>query len=400
MEEFDILYFAFVSASFGGVEQKIFGQFDALRHIHPDTHLFLVSSTPPGERLAAEMGKREQVKALVNTAARTANPFARRKEKFELIGQELKGFDPDTTLIYFRYPNADFIFLDFLKRHKAWRFVTEHQEIENAFSRYKFNGNYLRNTFEMVWGKAVRRHITAFVGVTEEIKNYELSVEGSGAKKSIAVGNSINVESYPLRKPLATDMNQVKILFVGAGFRTHGLFRLITSVSQYKANLPSGITLKVKVAGDSPEMAYNRQLAQQEKVDDYFDFLGMVQKDQLGELFNWADIGVGSLGLHRIGLSQSSTLKAREYVARGLPFFWSTHDHDIPNHLPFILAIEANDNPFDLLKVIVFAQKCKSEPELGLQMREYAENNLSTTIQIQKLYNFFKQLQQTALPQL
>ena len=47
---------------------------------------------------------------------------------------------------------------------------------------------------------------------------------------------------------------------------------------------------------------------------------------------------VGSLGLHRIGLTEASTLKVREYWARGIPFLLSYEDTDhleTPEMSPF-----------------------------------------------------------------
>ncbi|EKB48611.1 hypothetical protein B879_02769 [Cecembia lonarensis LW9] len=387
MSEFSILYFAFVGNHFGGVEQKIMGQFDALVKIHPQTYLYLVSTDAPNDALNKEIHARENIYSLVNTIKK--NPFKRRREKFSMIEKELQKYSPKDTVIYFRYPNADFLFLKFLKNISEYKIITEHQEIENTFLKGKFNGNYLRNFFELIWGKAVRNHISGFVGVTEEISNFQTRINGRQFKPSISIGNPININAYPLRSPSNDDVKRINILFVGSGFKTHGLFRLITSIAKYKEAISEkGFNLKVKVVGNSAEMSFNKNLVLKYQLEDIFEFCGFKTKNELNKLFDWADIGVGSLGLHRIGLNESSTLKAREYVCRGLPFFWSTRDIDISNECDFIHSVEPNDKEFDILGVINFAIKMKADNSIRFNMRQHASTYLSNEVKMKNLFQF------------
>jgi glycosyltransferase involved in cell wall biosynthesis len=390
MTKFNILYFAFVSDHFGGVEQKIIGQFDALNNINNNTHLYFVSSSVPNEKLKSEIKARDKVHSLVNTMVN--NAFFRRKEKFEFITNELKKFSPLDTVIYFRYPNADLLFLDFLKKNSDYKFVTEHQEIESAFLIGVFNGNYLRNLLELIYGKAVRSNLAGFVGVTDQIADFQNQLVRKRNKKYITIGNPIDIESYPLRNPINSLNESIHILFVGSGFKTHGLFRVIKSLKHYFKNSNVKLNIKIKVVGASVNMAENQKLVKNYKLNDYFIFEGFITKDELDELYNWADIGIGSMGLHRIGLKESSTLKAREYVARGLPFFWSTIDPDIPKEMPFILEFDSNDDIFHFDAVIDFAVKMKNTPNMHIQMRNHAEKYLTNNTKMNFLNKYLKSI--------
>lgn len=391
---YSIVYFAFVSADYGGVEQKIISQFDALYKLRANAYLFLVSSFPPGEKLSNEINKRSNLNILINSVEKIKNPWKRRKEKFELIEKALKAFVPDSTFVYLRYPGADILFLNFLRNNTKYIFITEHQEIENTFPLFKFNGNYRRNIFEIIWGRTVRKRITGIVGVTEEILSYEKSRTITDKKYFAVIGNGINVNAIPLRNInyQINKLNEIRILFVGAGFRTHGLARLILSISEYNKSNKHKIKIKLIVAGESSEMEKNIRLASKLNLSESIDFLGQIGKDGLNELYNWAHIGVGSLGLHRIGLTMSSTLKAREYCAIGLPFFWSTKDSDFNKDFPYIVEIPANENAFDLQIIIKFVNAYFSDIEHPQKMRQYASEYLDWSVKMKSLVEFFDRI--------
>ena len=52
-----------------------------------------------------------------------------------------------------------------------------------------------------------------------------------------------------------------------------------------------------------------------------------------------ADIGIGSLAMHRVGASQNPALKVREYLARGLPVILGCRDPDFPDPVDFVLEL-------------------------------------------------------------
>lgn len=56
-----------------------------------------------------------------------------------------------------------------------------------------------------------------------------------------------------------------------------------------------------------------------------------------------ADVGVGSLALHRKKMDEASALKLREYLASGLPSIIAYRDTDFPTPTPFLLQLPNND---------------------------------------------------------
>ena len=66
-------------------------------------------------------------------------------------------------------------------------------------------------------------------------------------------------------------------------------------------------------------------------------FWGAKSGDELKDFVNRADIGIASLGMHRLGLNVASTLKVKEYCAYGLPFIYAYTEKAIEENCEFAL---------------------------------------------------------------
>lgn len=74
---------------------------------------------------------------------------------------------------------------------------------------------------------------------------------------------------------------------------------------------------------------------------------GFLSRDAYLSLMAKADVGIGTLALHRKRMNEASPLKTREYLAYGLPVIIGYRDSDFPSGAPFLLELpnyEANVN--------------------------------------------------------
>ncbi|EIM77229.1 hypothetical protein A3SI_06549 [Nitritalea halalkaliphila LW7] len=137
-------------------------------------------------------------------------------------------------------------------------------------------------------------------------------------------------------------------------------------------------------------MTYNKNLVRRLNLQEYVTFKGFLQGEQLDALYDWATIGIGSLAIGRKGLKYTSELKAREYISRGLPFFWSTIDEDIPESTGFILFLEENI-PLEFQKILQFNRGI-NQNEIAPQMRAFANANLDFRVKMSKLNKFLYEI--------
>jgi hypothetical protein len=64
---------------------------------------------------------------------------------------------------------------------------------------------------------------------------------------------------------------------------------------------------------------------------------GLLPRDAYREILSRADFGIGPLALHRLGLTESSSLKVREYLLHGLPVLLANDDTDFLGETPWYL---------------------------------------------------------------
>ncbi len=66
---------------------------------------------------------------------------------------------------------------------------------------------------------------------------------------------------------------------------------------------------------------------------------GELAESDYVRLLALADVGIGSLAMHRVGTNENPALKVREYLARGLPVILGCLDPDFPEGVDFMLRL-------------------------------------------------------------
>ncbi|MEZ4287925.1 MAG: glycosyltransferase [Polyangiales bacterium] len=131
------------------------------------------------------------------------------------------------------------------------------------------------------------------------------------------------------------------------------------------------------MAGDGPASSELKALAETRGLTDEVVFHGIVRGRALDALFDRADIAVGSLAMHRIGLEQTSSLKNREYCARGIPFIAATDDVSFCD-ANFMLRVPEGEAPIDILSVMNASRDVLSDVvATARSMRQFAQTQLS-----------------------
>lgn len=172
------------------------------------------------------------------------------------------------------------------------------------------------------------------------------------AARTVEIGNGIDVAAVvPRRGAPAWPSPTLHVLAVASVARWHGLDRLLRAVREYQDRSARAFDIHVTIAGDGPALPRLRETAELLRLLPLVTFAGTVTGSRLQELYESAHVAVSSLGLHRIGLSRASVLKAREYCAVGIPFIASGEDPDFPPALPFRIAVSGDETTHELVEV-------------------------------------------------
>ena len=199
---------------------------------------------------------------------------------------------------------------------------------------------------------------------------------------TVKIENGITVEGMKIVEPKDKKHNRIELIGVANLSVWHGYDRILSGMGSYYNQSGQDIEVFFTIIGNGSELAGLKKLSNELNIDKYVHFTGALTGVELDAFFNKADIAVASLGLHRIGLTTGSTLKASEYMARGLPVIFSYDDEAIPATLPFVMKAGANDEPVETNQIIAFFEDMDSPPEM---IRNYAKDNLDWEVQMSKV---------------
>ncbi len=195
---------------------------------------------------------------------------------------------------------------------------------------------------------------------------------------TIQTDNGIDIEKFGLTNRPSFDGNNIHLLGLANVQPWHGLDRVIYGLQEYyKRENPKNVIFDVVGSGD--ELPNLKNLTKSLSLENHVRFHGFVSGDSLQKIYENSHIGIGSLGMHRINVAkgETSALKSREYAARGIPFVIAYMDRGFPENFPYLLNLEANDNPINVQQVVDFYIKCLQEKEYPEIMHNYAKDNLT-----------------------
>lgn len=184
-------------------------------------------------------------------------------------------------------------------------------------------------------------------------------------KQTIQISNGVDFDLIKLKRSgkEINSFTSLNLISVAEVHDWHALDRLIHGMGEYYLTKPTIDVFFHVVGGIGPiEKTLFNKLVIRYGLEKQVLFYGPLYDDVLDQIFDIADIGVGSLGRHRSQISYIKTIKNREYAARGIPFFYSEIDEDFEEK-EYTMKVPANETPIDIRNVIEFylTQKMSSQ---------------------------------------
>lgn len=239
------------------------------------------------------------------------------------------------------------------------------------------------NFIDKIYRKKLCKYVDKIVTFSNDDKIYGI--------KTIKISNGIDIDKISLVENKEKKDNEINFIGVARIALWHGFDRLILSMSEYYKNNQKEI-IKFHVVGDGQKDVVEnlKRLVRDNNLEKYVIFYGYKSGKELDEIFKKMNIGVGSLASFRQGLDTGSSLKNREYCARGLPIL--NGDIDLPlSSEQFVYQIPNKDSLFDLKKIIEWYKNLKLNQK---EIRKYAEENLTWDKQMRKVANYILEMEE------
>ena len=202
------------------------------------------------------------------------------------------------------------------------------------------------------------------------------------AAKTIEIGNGIEVSAIqPRASAPGWPAPVLRLIAVATVSKWHGYDRLLRAMADLSQRADRAFDVHLTVVGQGPALESLRALAASLGLDGRVVFAGTLTGAPLRDLYAQSHLAVSSLGLHRIGLSTASVLKAREYCAIGIPFIASGNDPDFPEPLDFRFVVGASEATRDVVDAFEAFARTADRIDPGA-MRRYASEHLDWTHKI------------------
>jgi len=290
--------------------------------------------------------------------------------------------------IILRYPLAFGLGLTKFYHNNGDKLYTEHHTNEGAEIRkigsVRLIGKILA-WYENYKKGQILGSCRGIIGVTDEIREHESSF--SPDRPSHTMSNGINVQAMKISKQRTRNDNSINIIFIAARFAPwHGLDYAINGLRDYTGD--TAITLHI--VGNITKLS---NLTELKNAPDHvnLELHDELHGELLDQLFDRMDLGISSLGIHRVGLHEASVLKTREYLSRSIPFVYGYKDSDLTGEEPFAHQVDMRSKQaLDFDEIVRFDRAMKSEPDLKHRMRTEALEKIDWRSKLDKLVEFIE----------
>jgi len=322
--------------------------------------------------------------------------LSKRRGMLRAMCQYIKENHRDYDLIYMRYAGAQYSLYNILNEIGC-KVGIEHnsKEILEIWSlRKNFKPYWKLSSIlglvsyvvipviqELTMGVLVRRNVLFATCVSNDMGRYQKRLS-LGKLRYYPIGNGIKVDQNPMRSCPVFDGTSLDILFLkGSSGNSpwNGLDRLLEGMAIYKGQC----NIRLYVVGHFIKDEFKIP----ESIQNNVHVTGFLEGSELDNIFNKCHVACGTLSLYLSGQVENATLKVRNYIARGIPFFYAYEDVDLkgkPGVERWSLEMENNANPVVMEAVIGFAHRALYEGH-EKAMREFAIEYLDYNVKMTNL---------------
>lgn len=237
------------------------------------------------------------------------------------------------------------------------------------------------------WDKLLRHRLKRNVN---RIFTYSRDEEIFGIP-TICSSNGLDFDTVRMRKEKKPD-GVIDLVAVAGLAKWHGYDRLLKGMGEYYRKKNDRI-VNFHIVGDGPPMEEYKRIIAEYDLQEHVFFYGILTGEALDDVYDRCDLGVENLGFHRTGVFYASTLKSREYAAKGLPFLTSLK-LDVFEGEDFILKFAADESDIDVERIVGFYDKIyegKDEEAVGLRIRQKAQQVCDINVTMRPVIQYLKE---------
>lgn len=292
--------------------------------------------------------------------------------------------------IYFRYDWGDLQTLLFFRRIKSknlqckiiLELPTYPIKLDNLTTKWH---QKIFKYKHIIWSKYLVKYVDRAVVFGYDDYAYGIP--------TIKTSNGIDTASVSMKQFTNYNENEIQLISVSNMVKWHGLDRIIEGLHKYMDEAKNQTYFHLHLVGQGREESFLRELVKKYNLQDEVTFHGYKYGEELQAVFDSADIGIEILGSHRNKKSNiSSSLKSREYFAKGLPFISECEFTDECSCVSeYILSVPADESPINMEEVISFYDRCYKDKISGTtekDLNKFAKDKLDIKKVVQPIFEY------------
>ena len=261
---------------------------------------------------------------------------------------EFKTEYAEADYIYIRKIAIDRPLIKFIKKIKIWNpNIIILMEFPNFPYDKEFRG--IRNKPYLLKEKLYRRFLKEYVN---RMVVY-CPIQFAFGVKTIQTRNGIDFSKIEIAKN-SINPSEIRIIGVANLHYTHGFDRFIYGLYEYYRTDQIHMKIIFTIVGMGSHYHYLKSLAAKFKLEEFVIFKGTKKGRDLDQEYENQDIAIEALGTCRQDINVSSSLKSREYMAKGLPMITDIQIDVIPDDYNYVLRVPKGEMPIDMKDVIDF----------------------------------------------
>ena len=207
--------------------------------------------------------------------------------------------------------------------------------------------------------------------------------------------NGVDLSRLSARRSSPAKSEELNVICVAAFAEWHGIDRFLSGMKERERKGGGSRRVWLHLLGEGPALDALKKQVKDYDLQNHVTFYGQCNRRQMDEVYDKCQLAIECLGCHRKGIAVSSSLKSREYLAKGMPFVYSGEiDVFADNPVDFCLRVPSDESPIDIDELIEFSDRlhdCESEEGLIGRIRKYAEDHVSMDAAMKNVINYLKE---------
>lgn len=286
-------------------------------------------------------------------------------------------------------------FIHFLKKIKT---KNNRVKIIVEIPTYPYDGelnSYIGNFPLYIKDKINRRKLYKYIDRLVIVGN-TTNIKDLWGIPVVWIMNGINCAAIPHRNIGNIYKNKtIHCICVSSFEFWHGYDRLLEALGNYyqKSGIKRNIVLHM--VGDGAQKECYDRIVKKYNLQAHVKFEGMLHGERLDKIYDCATLAIECLGMYRKNMELSSSLKSREYLAKGLPIVAAGKNDVVEKTgFPYYLELSNDDSSIDIEEILQFYDRIypdeSSFNSINQKIRDFAEKYLDLSVTMKEVLDYLK----------